>query len=276
MHLNIKGKLISFEKPLVMGIVNYTEDSFYDGGRYFTKDKLMEKVKQQVLEGADIIDIGAVSTRPGAKEISEEEELERIEQLLNIMRENFPNVIVSVDTWRASVAEMAISEGASIINDISGGTFDERMIPLMGQLKVPYCLMHTPAKPDVMQQHTHYESMLADMIRFFGEQIAKLKDAGVNDIILDVGFGFGKTLEQNYMLMNNLQLFTDFHLPLLIGVSRKSMVYNLLKTDPNSALTGTIALHTIALLQGAHILRVHDVKAAKETIEIVYCLKNNE
>ncbi|MDL2313297.1 dihydropteroate synthase [Bacteroidales bacterium OttesenSCG-928-B11] len=275
MHLNLKGKLVSLDSPLVMGIVNYTEDSFYDGGRYFSEDKLMEKIKQQVLEGADIIDIGAVSTRPGAADISEQEECDRIGHLLAILNAHFPDVLVSVDTWRAAVAEMAVCNGAAMINDVSGGTFDDRMIPAIGKLKVPYCLMHTPAKPDVMQQeqHTAYDSMISDIIRFFGEQLAKLKAVGVNDVILDPGFGFGKTLEQNYLLMKNLSAFADFHLPLLVGVSRKSMIYNQLKTNPDGALTGTIALHAIALLNGANILRVHDVKAARETVAIVEAVK---
>lgn len=269
MFLNLKGDLVSLEKPLIMGIVNYTEDSFYDGGRYFSEDKLIEKIGMQLSEGADIIDIGAVSTRPGAKDLSETEEHDRIFQLMEIINTHFPKVSVSVDTWRASVAEMAVRKGAAMINDVSGGTFDEQMIPVMGKLKVPYCLMHTPAKPDVMQQHVIYDSLIAEMFRFFGEQLVKLKNAGVNDIILDPGFGFGKTLEQNYMLMNNLQAFSVFDLPVLVGISRKSMVYKLFETTPDEALTGTIALNTIALLKGAHILRVHDVRAARETAEVV-------
>lgn len=269
MFLNLNSNLVSLENPLIMGIVNYTEDSFYDGGRYFSKELLIEKIGKQLSEGADIIDIGAVSTRPGAKDISEAEEYDRIGQLMDILSTHFPKATVSVDTWRASVAEMAVRKGATMINDVSGGTFDEQMIPVMGKLKKPYCLMHTPAKPDVMQQHVIYDSLIAEMCRFFGEQLVKLKNAGVNDIVLDPGFGFGKTLEQNYMLMNNLQAFSVFNLPILVGISRKSMVYKLFETTPDEALTGTIALNTIALLKGAHILRVHDVRAAKETAEVV-------
>ncbi|MDR2980277.1 MAG: dihydropteroate synthase [Bacteroidales bacterium] len=276
MHLNLKGKLISLDEPLVMGIVNYTEDSFYDGGRYFSEEKLAEKIKQQVMEGADIIDIGAMSTRPGADEISEMEELCRISHLLDLLNDQFPDILVSVDTWRASVAEMAVGKGSAMINDVSGGTFDEEMIPMIGKLKVPYCLMHTPAKPDVMQQRIHYDSLISDIIYFFGEQLAKLKAVGVNDIMLDPGFGFGKTLEQNYLLMNNLQAFSVFNLPLLVGISRKSMIYNLLKITPDEALTGTIALNTVALFNGANILRVHDVREARDTIGVVKAVKGEE
>lgn len=254
---------------MVMGILNVTEDSFYDGGKYQTEDTVLSRVGQMLEEGADIIDIGAVSTRPGAQDLPEEEEVARIRKWVATIMSVYPDAMMSVDTWRASVARAAVQEGVAIINDISGGTFDPDMIPTIGELQVPYVLMHTPAKPDRMQQHTQYDDLLADMMEFFGQQIAKLHDAHVHDIILDPGFGFGKTLEQNYYLMDNLEAFHVFGLPILVGISRKSMIYKLLDTTPDYALNGTTVLNTIALTKGAAILRVHDVKEAVEVRKIV-------
>ena len=273
MNINLKGKLIPLETPIVMGIVNFTEDSFYDGGCYFDEQRLRKRVATLVKEGVDIIDLGAISTRPGAKDLDEVSEIERVKKALQLIVSEFPNVPVSIDTWRSSVAEMAIGEGAAMINDISGGTFDEKMIPLIGKMKVPYCLMHTTAKPELMQQCTEYTDILSDIIQYFERQITQLKDAGANDIILDPGFGFGKTLEQNYFILENLHVFSVFNLPLLVGVSRKSMIYKLLDTTPQEALNGTTVLNTIAIQKGARILRVHDVKEAKETIRIIQTLK---
>lgn len=273
MYINLNGKLLALDTPIVMGIANYTEDSFYDGGQYSSKDALLERVALLLDEGADIIDLGALSTRPGAIEMDEKSEICKVKEALQLILSNFPGIAVSIDTWRASVAEMATGEGAAMINDISGGTFDEEMIPVIGKLKVPYCLTHTPAKPDKMQQNTNYESIISEMLYFFGVQIEKLKEAGVNDILIDPGFGFGKTLEQNYLLMNNLQAFSIFNLPVFVGISRKSMIYNLLGTTPREALNGTIALHAIALFKNAKVLRVHDVKAAKDTIRIIQALQ---
>ena len=273
MNINLNGKLTSLKTPIVMGIVNYTEDSFYDGGRYFKEQRLSKRVASLVEEGVDIIDLGAISTRPGATEIDEVTEIERIKVALKLIVKAFPNVPVSIDTWRASVAEMAIGEGAAMINDISGGTFDEKMVPLIGKMKTPYCLMHTTAKPEIMQQCIKYTDILSDIMQYFERQIVQLKDAGANDIILDPGFGFGKTLEQNYFIMENLNLFSVFNLPILVGISRKSMIYKRLDTTPQEALNGTTVLNTVAVLKGAHILRVHDVKEAKETIRILQTLK---
>lgn len=273
MFINLKGHLCSLSHPLVMGILNYTEDSFYDGGRYTSEKNIIERVGQLLEEGADIIDIGTVSTRPGAMDVDETTEQSRIRQAVKIILEHFPETLISIDTWRASVAQIAIDEGAAMINDISGGTFDEEMIPTVAQARVPYCLMHTPAKPEVMQHHTKYENLIGDILRFFGAQVNKLKELGANDIILDPGFGFGKTLEQNYFLMRNLSAFTCFNLPVLVGISRKSMIYKLLETDAQHALNGTTTLNTIALLNGAKILRVHDAREAKECIKIVETMR---
>ena len=264
---NFNGKVTSNE-PLIMGILNVTEDSFYDGGKYITEEKVLKRAEQILTEDGDIIDIGAMSTRPNALEISEEVERERILRAVNAIRSQFPEAVLSIDTYRASVAKAAVEAGADMINDISGGTFDPDMIPTIGELQVPYCLMHTTAKPDVMQQHTQYEDILTDILKFFGEQVEKLHQHHVHDIILDPGFGFGKTLEQNYFLMNNLEVFQQPGLPLLVGISRKSMIYKLFGTTPEQALNGTTVLNTIALMKGADILRVHDVREAVEARKI--------
>ena len=268
MQLNFSGKLITLDNPLVMGILNVTEDSFYDGGQYRTDEAIVKRAGEMLSAGADIIDIGAMSTRPGAADISEQEEINRIECAVRLVKGRFPEAVVSVDTWRASVARAAVQNGADMINDVSGGTFDPEMIPIIGQLQVPYVLMHTPAKPDMMQQHTDYQDIIAEMLQFFGQQIEKLHEAHVHDIILDPGFGFGKTLEQNYFVLQNMDAFKVFNLPILVGVSRKSMIYKLLETTPDNALNGTTAVNTIALMKGAHILRVHDVKEAVEVRKI--------
>jgi len=264
---NFNGKL-SGNGPFIMGILNVTEDSFYDGGKYISEENTLKRAEQILAEGGDIIDIGAMSTRPNALEISEEVEKERILRAVNAIRAKFPEAVLSIDTYRASVAKAAVEAGADMINDISGGTFDPDMIPTIGELQVPYCLMHTTAKPDVMQQHTQYEDILADILKFFGEQVEKLHQHHVHDIILDPGFGFGKTLEQNYFLMKNLEVFQQLELPLLVGISRKSMIYKLFGTTPEHALNGTTALNTIALMKGADILRVHDVREAVEVRKI--------
>lgn len=261
---NFNGKLNS-TIPLIMGILNVTSDSFYDGGRYVNEDSILQRATQILSEGGNIIDIGAMSTRPNAIEIPESEEISRIENSTRLIRTQFPEAVISIDTYRAAVAEAALNAGADMINDISGGTFDPEMIPTVGKWQVPYCLMHTTTKPDTMQQNTHYDDILADMLRFFGNQLEKLHEYSVHDIIIDPGFGFGKTLEQNYFLMNNLEVFHQLGYPLLVGISRKSMIYKLLETTPDNALNGTTVLNTIALMKGAAILRVHDVKEAVET-----------
>lgn len=270
-QLNFSGKLISLETPKVMGILNVTTDSFFDGGSYVTDKAALDRVGQMLDDGADIIDIGAMSTRPGAEELTDEVEIARIEHAVRLVHQAYPQAPISVDTWRASVAKMAVDCGASMINDISGGTFDEKLIPLVGQMQVPYCLMHTTAKPDKMQQCTDYEDILADMLKFFGRQLEKLHQASVHDIVIDPGFGFGKTTAQNHFILHNLDAFKVFDLPLLIGVSRKSMIYKILGCTPQEALNGTTVINTIALMQGAHILRVHDVKEAVEACKLITC-----
>ena len=265
---NFNGKL-SPDMPLVMGILNVTTDSFYDGGKYTSELEILQRTEQILSEGGDIIDIGAMSTRPDAQEIPEKEEMSRIVAAVRIIRTRFQEAVVSIDTYRSTVAQAAVEAGADMVNDISGGTFDPNMIPSIGKLQVPYCLMHTPAKPSVMQQHTDYQDLLGDMLRFFGRQLEQLHAHHVHDIILDPGFGFGKTLEQNYFLMKNLDVFQELGYPILVGISRKSMIYKLLDSTPDQALNGTTSLNTIALMKGASILRVHDVKEAVEVRKIV-------
>lgn len=264
---------INTDTLLIMGILNVTADSFYDGGRYVNDEAIGQRAAQILSEGGDIIDIGAMSTRPNAIEIPESEEIAKISNATRLIRDKFPEAVISIDTYRASVANAALEAGADMINDISGGTFDPEMIPTIGKWQVPYCLMHTTAKPADMQQHTNYEDILADMLKFFGTQIEKLHEHFVHDIIIDPGFGFGKTLEQNYFLMENLTVFHQLGYPLLVGISRKSMIYKLLGTSPDDALNGTTVLNTIALMKGASILRVHDVKEAVETRKIVFLRK---
>ena len=266
--IKVKSRLLSPSPALVMGILNVTDDSFYDGGRYTNDAAVLRRAEQILSEGAAIIDVGAVSTKPGAADISVEEEWQRLEKPLDLIAKHFPDAIVSVDTWRADIAQRSVEAGAAIINDVSGGTFDERMAEVVGRLQVPYVLMHTTAKPDKMQQQPLGEDMLLTMMQFFARQLAIFKEAGCVDLILDPGFGFGKTLEQNYFLMKNLSAFQIFECPILVGISRKSMIYKLLKTSPDEALTGTVVLNTLALQQGASILRVHDVREAVEAVKV--------
>ncbi len=266
--IKVKSRLLSPSPALVMGILNVTDDSFYDGGRYTNDAAVLRRAEQILSEGADIIDVGAISTKPGAADISVEEEWQRLEKPLELIAKNFPDAVVSVDTWRADIAQRSVEAGAAIINDVSGGTFDERMAEVVGRLQVPYVLMHTTAKPDKMQQQPLGEDMLLTMMQFFARQLATFKEAGCVDLILDPGFGFGKTLEQNYFLMKNLSAFQIFECPILVGISRKSMIYKLLETSPDEALTGTVVLNTLALQQGASILRVHDVREAVEAVKV--------
>lgn len=272
-HLNsitlLNGKKLSFESPLVMGVINITPDSFYDGGKYTSADAAIKQAERLIAEGADIIDLGACSTRPKAIDIGKEEELKRLLPVLDYLVKNYPGIIISVDTYRANVAKEAVKNGASIVNDISGGTMDDKMFETVASLKVPYILMHIQGTPDTMQVNPQYNDVVKEVEKFFSAQIKKLHKAGITDIIIDTGFGFGKTIEHNYTLLKNLHHFKMFGLPILAGVSRKSMINRVLKTKPENALTGTIALNTLALMEGANILRVHDVKEAKEVIKLV-------
>ena len=274
LYINVNGRLMDLSEPQVMGILNVTPDSFYTGNRGTTERSIIERLHQIMDEGASIVDIGACSTRPGADEVSMEEEMSRLRMGLEIIRKHRPEAIVSVDTYRADAAKMCVEEyGAAIINDISAGQMDKEMFPTIARLGIPYIIMHIKGTPKNMQIHPQYDHFLKEIFFFFSEKVQKLRDLGVKDIIIDPGFGFGKTLEHNYQLMNHLEEFKLFELPLLVGVSRKSMVYKLLGITPEEALNGTTALHAIALQKGAHILRVHDVKEAVETVRIIGKMK---
>lgn len=255
--------------PEVMGILNMTPDSFYDGGKYTNSDLVQQRVETMLKQGARFIDVGAYSTRPGARHISEAQEGQRLFPVLRLLRDRFPSALVSVDTFRSNIAREAVeSYGAAMINDISGGTADAKMFQTIAGLGVPYVLMHIQGTPQTMQRNPKYDDVVKAISGFFAQKIQELKLLGVGDVILDPGFGFGKTLEHNYELMQRLDEFQIFSQPLLVGVSRKSMIFKLLETTPDEALNGTTALNTVALLKGAGILRVHDVKQAVETIKI--------
>ena len=274
-YINVNGRLMDLSEPQVMGILNVTPDSFYAGSHGVTERYIIERIHQIVNEGASIIDIGACSTRPGADEVSLEEEMSRLRMGLELIRQHQPDAIVSVDTYRADVAKMCAEEyGVAIINDISAGQMDEQMFPTIARLGIPYIIMHMKGTPQDMQVNPHYDHFLKEIFYYFSEKVQRLRDLGVKDIIIDPGFGFGKTLEHNYELMNHLEEFSLFELPLLVGVSRKSMIYKLLDITSQEALNGTTVLNTVALLKGANILRVHDVKEAVETVRIVEKMKS--
>jgi len=259
---------LSFESPLIMGIVNLTPDSFYDGGRYISQKAAIEHSEQLISDGADIIDLGAASTRPGAADVSPEEELTRLLPVLEHLTKYHSKIPISIDTFHASVAKKTIDSGASIINDISGGN-DPEMYKTVGKYKVPYVLMHIQGTPKTMQQAPHYTNVVEEVFQYFSDRIPKLKSAGLEQIIIDPGFGFGKTVEHNYSLLRHLDRFKSLGYPIMVGLSRKSLINKVLKTKPENALTGTISLNTIALLQGANIIRVHDIKEAKQVIQLV-------
>ena len=266
--LNFGGKLEDINDPLVMGILNLTPDSFYDGGKNSSVELSIKNVKKMLLDGADIIDVGAYSSRPGADHISEQEELDRLIPLLGEIHSKFPEVKLSVDTFRSKVAREAINSGAVLINDISGGDLDSDMWKTVAELHVPYVLMHMQGNPQNMQNSPKYMNVLDDVILALSSKVNKMTKIGVHDIIIDPGFGFGKTLEQNYKLLAHLKEFEILGHPLLVGFSRKSMIYKLLDTDAQNALNGTTATHMLALERGAKFLRVHDVKEAKEAVKI--------
>lgn len=273
--INCKGTLLDFSTPKVMGIINYTPDSFYDGGAYKGIHEVLLKVEQMLIDGVALLDIGAYSSKPNAVEVSEIEEITRIQPVIKAIVSAFPNVILSVDTFRASVAKIAIHEGASIINDISAGNLDENMLETVASLQVPYCLMHMRGTPQTMQQHTNYQDITKEIVYYFSEKIRLARSFGINDLIIDPGFGFAKTIEQNFELLHKLDHFSILDLPLLAGISRKSMIYKTLHTTPEFALNGTTVLNTIALQKGAKILRVHDVKEAVECIKLFSKLNEN-
>jgi len=260
--------------PKVMGIINATPDSFYDGGKNIAIDKASTSVGLMLEDGADIIDIGGYSTKPNAKEVSVDEERNRVIPLIRSLIQIYPNIVISIDTFRSEIAREAIEAGASIINDVSGGNLDSEMFATVGELQVPYILMHMRGKPTTMQDLTDYNHLVKEVVTELSEKIKKLRSLQLKDIIIDPGFGFAKTLEQNYELLNNLSYFKELDCPLLVGVSRKSMIYKLLGSDAGNAKNGTTALNMAALMSGAHILRVHDVKEASETVKLFNQLKN--
>ncbi len=268
MQINCKGKLIDLSEPKVMGILNITPDSFYDGGKNNEKDNALIQVESMLKSGADFIDIGGVSTKPGAEMVSESEELNRVIPIMELILKEFPATIISVDTYRAEVAKESVSTGAAIINDISAGNLDDNLLQTVAELKVPYILMHMQGTPKTMQQNPVYENVVLEINQFFSEKIFQLKQLGINDIILDPGFGFGKTVEHNYELIKNLDLIGFGDYPLLAGISRKSMITRLFNMKPAEALNGTSLLNFYALQKGAKILRIHDVKEAREAIKI--------
>jgi len=256
-----------------MGIINVTPDSFYDGGKTFQKKNILEQAEKMISEGATFLDIGGYSSRPDADEVSEEEEIKRVIPAIEAILKEFPEALLSIDTFRSKVATKAVNTGAAIINDISGGTLDPEMFKQVSLLKVPYILMHMRGTPQNMKTQTNYDNISKEVLTYFSEKIAKAHKAGINDIIVDPGFGFAKNAEQNFELLNNLELFKSLSAPCLVGISRKSTIYNTLKVSAEDALNGTTVLHTVALLKGASILRVHDVKEAKECITLLQNLK---
>lgn len=274
--IDAHGILLDLSTTQVMGILNVTTDSFYDGGKHINPVKALEKVAQFIKEGASIIDIGAYSSRPGAKHISQDEEWNRLKEILPIVNKEFPETAISVDTFRADIAQKAIENGAHIINDISAGEMDEKMFDTIAELQVPYIMMHMQGTPQNMQNNPQYSCIEKEVFNYFKSKVKQLQNKGVKDIIIDPGFGFGKTLEHNYQLLNNLEVLHDLNLPVLAGVSRKSMIYKLLENSPQDALNGTSVIHAICLQKGASILRVHDVKEAVECVKIINFAQNHQ
>ncbi len=273
--INLNGRILDLAKPVVMGILNVTPDSFFDGGKYKTEKKVVARAEEILEQGGTIIDIGALSTQPGTNGISTKEEIDRLLPAVKAVRKSFPQAFISIDTYRSWVALKVIEEcGPCIVNDVSGGNFDVHMYDTVGKLGVPYILMHMQGTPLKMQENPQYDDIIREISFFFTERTKMLSKAGVKDVILDPGFGFGKTLEHNYELLNRLDSFKVFQLPLLVGVSRKSMIYNLLDVTPNEALNGTSVINTLALMGGSDILRVHDVREAVETIRIMEMVRS--
>jgi dihydropteroate synthase len=267
--LNCKGELLLVNRPLVMGIINATPDSFYDRSRQAGVDAIAQQAEKMLNEGADILDIGGQSTRPGSERVTAEEELKRVILGIEAIHKKFPRVIISVDTYYSLVAKEAVAAGASIINDISAGSIDAELIPLVASLQVPYVLMHIKGTPQTMQQQPQYENVTKEVLDFLIQKTDELRKAGIHDIIVDPGFGFGKTSTHNFELLRNLSVFKMLQCPILLGISRKSTVYKTLGVTAAEALNGTTVLHTIGLMNGANILRVHDVKEAKEAVKLV-------
>jgi dihydropteroate synthase len=274
MTLNCKGQLIDLALPKVMGILNVTPNSFYDGGKFADEKALLNQVEKMLNEGSTFIDIGGYSSKPNAEFVSEEEELQRVIPIVTTIIQKFPETLISIDTFRSKVAKESIENGAAIINDISAGNLDENMMKTVAELQVPYSMMHMKGTPQTMQLLTQYENIVKEMMFYFSEKVAQARSFGINDLILDPGFGFAKTLEQNFEVLNKLELFKMLELPILAGISRKSMIYKTLETDAKNSLNGTTSLNTISLMKGAKILRVHDVKEAVECVKLYNLLKS--
>ena len=272
--INCKGTLINLSTPKVMGIVNVTPDSFFDGGKLTNSNEIVLQVEKMLRDGATFIDLGGYSSKPGAEFVSEAEELNRVVPIVKVLVEKFPDILLSIDTFRSEVAKKAIENGAALINDISAGLLDENMLETVAKLQVPYIMMHMKGTPKTMQSLANYDDLLKEMNFYFSERIAKARSFGLNDIVIDPGFGFAKTLEQNYELLQNLELLQFHELPILAGISRKSMIYKALETSPEYALNGTTFLHAFCLQKGANILRVHDVKEAVECVSLIRQLDN--
>jgi dihydropteroate synthase len=266
--INCNGKLIDLTSPKVMGILNCTPNSFYDGGKYTNEKSMLNQVDKMLVDGATFIDIGGYSSKPNAELVSEEEEIQRIKSVTQSISTHFPEALLSIDTFRSAVAQIAVENGACMVNDISAGNLDNEMMQTVAKLQVPYIMMHLKGNPNTMQSLTQYENIITEMLFYFSEKVAQARDFGINDLIIDCGFGFSKTLEQNFEVLKNLELFNSLKLPILTGISRKSMIYKTLDTTPDFALNGTTVLNTVALLNGSSILRVHDVKEAVECVKL--------
>ena len=275
MTINCKGQLIDLSSPKVMGILNCTPDSFYDGGKYKSENDVLNQVEKMLEDGATFIDIGAYSSKPNAVFVSEKEEENRLLPIIDLVLKNFPQTIISVDTFRSEIAKKAIENGVAIVNDISAGTLDSQMMSVVAKLQVPYIMMHMKGTPQTMQSLAQYENIVKEMMFYFSEKVSVARSLGINDIIVDPGFGFAKTLEQNFEIMQKLELFKMLDLPMLVGISRKSMIYKTLETNSENSLNGTTFLNAIALQKGAKILRVHDVKEAVECVKLYHKLNFN-
>ena len=274
MTINCKGQLIDLASPKVMGILNVTPNSFFDGGKYKTESVILSQVGKMLTDGATFIDVGAYSSKPSTEFVSEKEELNRIVPVVNLILEKFPDCLISIDTFRSEVAKVCLENGAAIINDISAGNLDDKMLETIAKYNVPYIMMHMRGTPQTMQTMANYDNIVKEMLFYFSQRIAEARSLGINDLIIDPGFGFAKTLEQNYEVLQKLELFEMLELPLLAGFSRKSMIYKTLNSNAQEALNGTSVLNTIALTKGAKILRVHDVKEAMECVTLFNKLNN--
>ncbi|MFA5556257.1 MAG: dihydropteroate synthase [Flavobacteriaceae bacterium] len=274
MTINCNGKLIDLSSPKVMGILNFTPDSFFDGGKYKTDVEILSHTEKMLSEGADFIDVGTYSSRPNATFVSEDEEVNRMKSVMEILSKEFADAIYSIDTFRSEVAKAALDNGAAIINDISAGSLDDKMMDIVAKYQVPYIMMHMRGTPQTKQTLTHYDNLVKEILFYFSEKIAQARSKGINDLIIDVGFCFAKTIEQNFELMSKLELFQELGLPNLVGISRKTMIHKTLNIEPQNALNGTTVLNTIALQKGANILRVHDVKEARQSIKLIKQIKN--